>query len=364
MEFIPINTNNVHRLRQVAAIKPGVLGILAVAFSPDNRYIACGSPGEMLLLDYASREIAWRSPMGMQAYHLEFSFDGKFLAGISDGLYIWDIGRQILVAKRPGYPGYMSAKWVKGEKGERLVFAELLDGTAVLDPFSNWKEVDTFETCKETEGLPAISPVIGPDASRIVTLDGMGHGDNLMKLWQLKSDELEWSQTLSGDDARLRIGVCFHPSGEILAVGKTNYISLLRIPQGELISELRFERGLVASNLAFSPDGQLLAAGLCRPEVQGFGEDIYVDFSYSCTLWDWEWGAQLVQLPGFGEKLAISPDGSQLAITDRDKGIEIWNVQDTPKYDGVRGQQQYWPEPPDYDNQGRPFGHPNYGDDW
>jgi WD40 repeat protein len=148
-----------------------------------------------------------------------------------------------------------------------------------------------------------------------------------------------------------------------VAIGEEGHITIWRVPEGGLVSEPRFERESAAPSLAFSPNGQLLAAGLMRGVAQGGGEDVSVDFTYTCTLWDWEWGAQLHQLPDFGKELAFSPDGSRLVITNYD-GVQIWAIQQGTTRNETNRLCGNGDDVLDYDNQGRSSDHPNYGDDW
>lgn len=115
----------------------------------------------------------------------------------------------------------------------------------------------------------------------------------------------------------------------MLAVrGAKSTVCIWDVSHGTLISELRVERGLTPASLAFSPDGSLLITGLWRLETEWNGEVVDVSSSYDSIVWDWEWGAPLAQLPGFGSDVVFSRDGSRLAIAG-DHGVQVWATHKT-----------------------------------
>jgi WD40 repeat protein len=337
MNSNPISAHNARDLRKLAEFQRIVT---AVALSPDNQHVACGADenvgfivknpdgsigndGSVTLLDYLNTEMVAKFPttrQGDRVFSLAYDSSGRYLAcAAGDSLYVWDIEKQDLVLKRPD--DWMDVmlgdlRFVDGGQESNLLFARR-DRVQVLDT-SRWQVVDGWRCW---QGVDAESQVLAPDASRVGTLNS---DKKLVAVWNLQTSRLEWSHTLVETHITPSRALCFHPLGTLLAVGETSRITVWQLPQGELVSELRFERGLDADALAFSRDGRLLAAGLLQlTSEQGSNGDWEVYGSYHCTLWDWEWGAQLAQLPGVGSSLAFSADGSRLAAA-HGYGVQIW----------------------------------------
>jgi hypothetical protein len=61
-----------------------------------------------------------------------------------------------------------------------------------------------------------------------------------------RTGRLEWSHQMAESHISGSRALCFHPSGTLLAVGETGRITIWRLPQGKLASELRFQRSLDA----------------------------------------------------------------------------------------------------------------------
>jgi serine/threonine protein kinase/WD40 repeat protein len=116
----------------------------------------------------------------------------------------------------------------------------------------------------------------------------------------------------------IQIGaITFSPIGDVLYGGIWG-------PTGQLQS-WRFEDGKVLQTqidnyapwkIALSPDGDLLADGTWKNDVQ---------------IWNTQTGSQKYQLWGFGDTptcYAFSPDGNYIAAGSRDKSILIWSTKD------------------------------------
>jgi WD40 repeat protein len=111
-------------------------------------------------------------------------------------------------------------------------------------------------------------------------------------------------------EGRSRVSaLAFSPDGNLLAAGYEDMRVVLYDAQtGEPIRVLRGHTGGVY-DVAFSPDGRLLASGA------GDGT----------MLWDVETGARVHTLEGSAYKVAFSPDGRLLATKDGARVI-LWGV--------------------------------------
>ena len=140
-----------------------------------------------------------------------------------------------------------------------------------------------------------------------------GSGDGSLKLWDVESGALLWS------DWRTQTIVClaFSPEGDLLASGGDDATLRLWDPKlGVPLQELPHP-GSVAS-LAWSPDGRRLASG---------------DVAGTIRLWELRKTrpATCVQtLSGhtnWVQALAFSPNGSVLASASFDRTVKLWEVE-------------------------------------
>lgn len=368
MKVVPISADNSRNLKKVADLKhpdpdANWNEYSVVAFSPGREEIVWGpfgrlaDAGELALFDYPEERAIGQFPMGgftPELHHIEFSPCGGYLAAVGEGtLNVWQAVNQRLLLKQAIRPAAISyLRFLAGEAGPRLLVAHNYE-IRVFD-VSPW-QVREKHICRDNSQR-AMRHVEGPvvlsrDASRLA-----GYGDcfGSVGVWNLQTESLEWSRTAV--EGKQFHGCCFHPSESLLAVGEGNRIVIHKIPEGEIVCELRLDRGSFPMSLTFSPDGQILAS------ISGHWDSDLEDMTLdNCVLWDWEWGTQLVRLPSVGgEKAVFSGDGSRLATISYEgsfRGLEIWGASEVEK-----APQSV--ELPKYDNQGREYGHPNYGDDW
>jgi len=111
--------------------------------------------------------------------------------------------------------------------------------------------------------------------------------------------------------------LAFQPGGALLALGSFKEVRLVDAATGKPLASLAGEAEDVRA-LAFSPDGQLLAAAGGLP---GRGGEI--------KIWDVAKHAELRSLQGHADciySVAFSPDGKSLASSSYDKLIKLWDV--------------------------------------
>jgi len=161
---------------------------------------------------------------------------------------------------------------------------------------------------------PGMAPgaLFSPDGRQIATacFDGM------LRIWNVSSGKLlaEFDRGVS-DDA-IRVSFCYAPDGATLASATRDGIVLLdcatwRVKRTlELPEAERGDLNMVA--LAYSPDGQWLAAGLARQRTRVWKTD--------------NWETAFTLPAGTNVRMSFSPDSKTLALCGVDGGIDSWDV--------------------------------------
>jgi WD40 repeat protein len=155
-----------------------------------------------------------------------------------------------------------------------------------------------FENTQQDEGFQAVA--ISPDGLKI----SVGGDDGKLRTWRVDNGE-----TLRETGLGQRVNaIAYSPDGSLLASSVANGITL------QYLREDR-QQTLPAKNtreMAFSSDGHLLFAG---------GEG-------AVTVWDTASGERVRELPLTGnvDALALSPDGSVVAVGGPNNTVHVWNV--------------------------------------
>ena len=250
----------------VSAFAPaGAPGINAVAFSPDGTLAAGGADGSTTLWDTSSgepiRTLPDTSSKGVLAAAFSPSGGTLVTADANHDFFLWNVASGQLVDE-------------------------------IADPRS--------------QGVLAVA--FSPDGKLLATGDQNHH----IYLWNATSHALIKTIT---DPGSLGVNtLAFSRDGTLLAAGDYNHDAYLwSIPSGAAIA--RFATANAVDSVAFSPDGQLLAAS--------FDGNTYLyqvsARSLVATLLDP--GPQ----PGV-EAVAFSPSGQVLAAGDHDGSTYLWDV--------------------------------------
>ena len=321
----------------------------AVAFSPDDQYLAVASGTGVWLYDLATYRPLALWPSG-KVHSVVYSPDGKTLAAgmVNDSVELWDVetGYKTATLANPG------AKTVSfSTDGKTLAAAA--GRTVFLWDIGTETRARSFARHSDHVASVAVSP----DGTTFAT----GSGDGSISLWDIAE---RTGTTLSGADIYFGLlrpvnSVAFSPDGTMLATGSTNRtINLWDVATGTNTATLTGHSAGVNS-VAFSPDGRTLASGsrdgtvklwdiaterntsTLSGHAEGFGKGVVsVRFSFDGTMlasgshdgsvrvWDVATGNAATLDGHFSrvESLAYSPDGAMLATGSGGGAIQLWDV--------------------------------------
>jgi WD40 repeat protein len=191
-------------------------------------------------------------------------------------------------------------------------------------------DTSTWKVCWTIRNGDVISPVKVTLAADGKHVAGIVNG--VVQLWDVPTGDatqLPVKATSDTDDLK------FSPDGKLLAVGtgrKLHAVTLVDTACGRVVAVLPV-RGK-PNPLAFSPDGQTLAA-----EYMISGVPIA---DHGVRLWDVAARCQRDDLGGYGNAgvtfVAFSPDGRLLATTSTEQVIRVWDLAVNPPR--VRWRQQ------------------------
>jgi WD40 repeat protein len=239
-----------------------------------------------------------------------FSPDGRLLSGVcyDNTLPIWDVqSGQLLFSLEPSPLHHVAVAF--GPDGKRIAAGGFSKRIGLWD-------IATGEPIRTTSPLPspiwdlAFSPLGDRLASASLSLDFSQVPG--LHLWDFSDGKLLWSYGGEGKASPLVLSVDYDPTGKTIACGTFDSIIIMDAQTGKPIRTLPIPNHV--GDLAFSPDGQLLAAGSDDNKIRLWRT---ADYELLSAL---EGHAQYVNGVAFG------PDGSFLVSGSHDKKVGIWDV--------------------------------------
>jgi WD40 repeat protein len=289
--------------------------VAAVAFSPDDRWLAAASAGVVQLWDMQAPRTA---PVILARQNivnaLAFSPDGRTLAIVGDdtGVRLSDMA----AADRAG-----SARILETHSAHLAGVAFSSNGrwlaTASRDKDAQMWDLTATDSATATSILPhdkgANTLAFSPDNRWLAT----GSSDGTVRMWNLLSLNPSTRPIFLRVDADVR-KVAFSPDSQWLVTGDTESytVVLMRVTAPQQRFLLRVNQWATA--VAFSPDGRWLAT----------------PSQYDTRLWDLnkpDPSSEPLILPGHKNAildLAFSPDGKWFATASADYTVQLWNVVD------------------------------------
>lgn len=238
---------------------------------------------------------------------VDFSPDGKMLTGVcyNSTAPVWDVhSGQLLYA-------------LKETPSHDVAISFSPDGAMVaVGGFGN--EISLYDAATG-QALGTLTPLpsplwdldFGPDGDRLASANFYYRSSNVpgMHLWAIPDGELRWS-----DGKNEYLSVDYHPCGDRIAYGAlSGGVTLVEAETGQLLANLSVSSHV--GDVAFSPDGQVLAAGSDDHKIR---------------LWKTADDQLLNTLEGhthYVNGVAFSPDGRLLISGSHDKKVGIWDIQ-------------------------------------
>ena len=341
-------------------------GVLAVAYSPDGRYLAsAGEDATILLSELSSGKTAFAPLTGHTdaIYALSFSSDGKMLVsgGRDKKIIVWDL--TVGKARNTSFDGHTGtiyglafspdgARIVSASEDKTVRLWETGTGkqvgspkmthtqsvTAVaFSPNGQWiasggldKQVIIWNAKSGAPSSKAFVNAIGPVWALAFSPDSRllaaGSADAAVHIWDV-SRNAPSGKALTGHRQNV-LGLDFSPDGRMLVTAGDDGIIIWQVTEGTsqsssgawISSELLEREFAPVRAVAFSPDGYSLAAG------SSIEAAILV------------WNVQAVFGHGFSggtilrghtdavSGLAFSPDGKTLVSVSWDSTLRLWDI--------------------------------------
>ncbi len=291
-------------------LQSGVTGYGA-SVSPDGQRLAVAMKfQEVGIYDVALGELVkrFRSPLA-GVYEVVYSPDGKTLyVAAHGGFATYDtetFSQKMRVRTDTMYSPVLS------QDGRWLAF-DTPSGQVHLWNLNLNREIARFDGPTRAEDYFLSRLAITPDGRQIVYA-----GATEVRTWRLDAQPekriLQVQGNAMGD-------IAFSPDGQLLAtVGTDNQVRLWDSLTRELLHTFELDGYCLA--VAFSPDGRLLAGG-------GFGK---------LRLWDTDTRRQLVshRTEGGAADLAFTPDGQTIVSSGR-RGMDVLDITRTTADDGEK----------------------------
>ncbi len=311
---------------------------MATAFAPDGRTLACwGFGNEIRLWDVATGKQKHERPGHAQfARTLAVSPDGKIVASgaLHDPrLHLWDAATGRLLQRLKGGDDWIQS-CVFSADGKQVVSCGCRGAIQLWDVAAA-KEVLRLDVPGSTGNIrPYLMETLlhfAPDGQRLNAIQVFGsEGDARVYVWDTAAGKLltqrlykidvhRHDQLNGGYSVWIETHAAFAPDGKAVTVRREKRLAIEETKSGRTLALLPEN---VGRPVAFSPDGQLVAAGILKPKDDPFE----VPTIEGVCLIESATGQEVLRIKtGEGHLLDFSADGRSLATIDKES-IHIWDV--------------------------------------
>lgn len=306
---------------------------LGLTYAPHQGYLVVWAIAGIHILNPANASaVALFDEYATSVDGIAFSPDGQTAAANSGQPHLtaraWQVvdSRLVKVLEDPNNPGYGDSKVLFSPDGQILSaqgsFWRVADGERLVD----------LEKVLAGEAPPYVpaSIAFSPDGSTLA----IGYLEGYLQLWDFKQEKL--IRRLEGYSGEV-VSLAFSPDGKTLAAvfSHPDYIvQFLKVPEGERLLTIKgAEWTYVFTEAVFSPDGGTLATVAKNEDVMEPG---------IAELWSASDGQRLSQLDVLGVlDLAFSPDGKIIATGSYDHMVRLWQTEDGELLQTLRGHGAY-----------------------
>jgi WD40 repeat protein len=352
-----VKLHDVTRNQEYLNLTAGPLGrpVEGVHFTSGGReVIVARAGGEIQVRDARSGSLRrlvqvpllgeWRTPARLCA----FDADGQRLAGVSGRFprqaQVWNLASGREIALSPPHTGTIWEVCLSAD-GRRALTRSRGTEKALFVPTRDesvlWDAETGRELAYQSAGADRFSCLaLSPDGSllaegrvRVVSRGRPGGRHNPfescgeIRVYRLDQGSLHCLHTFTLPGAEV-CGLAFSKTGDRLAVSTLGgWLRVWELQAGQLLPGYRLRAPFSLRDLAFSPDGRLLAG--CNREL--------------VCVWDVALAQEVLALQGAprrdvdlgtNPRLAWSPDGTALAAANWDATVSVWDSADrtTPGY--------------------------------
>ncbi|MBI4233843.1 MAG: M6 family metalloprotease domain-containing protein, partial [Chloroflexi bacterium] len=292
------------------AVLPHPSRVMSLGFSPDGKLLAVGAGDKKIhLWDLENYQEVSTLDHGDVVWNVTFSLDGTVLTSAGSlsptTVRLWDVAR-----------GEELGSWPFSEQVQGMVFSP--DGrTLAIRMSSAWELWDVAQQQRLASFAQGGIPVFSPDGHTLITSESWPAV--ALRVWDVIRRRALFSL---GGYTKGVLNLAFSPDGQIIATShEDNIVRLWEVEHRQELAVLPVS-GIFSQDaggiLAFSPDGRLLAVGGGDTTVRLW--EVATRTEAGIVQWEQNGAVETVVFD-----LAFSPDGRLLAVASR-----------TPKGQGAR----------------------------